>query len=286
MKKLLLIPFLFAAICGCNSKSTDESNESFDAQSATNQELQEAIANRDSLLMLVNQISDGLDQIKAMENILSSPSAENPSVRENVLAQIAEIQATLAKRQEQLENLENRLKRSNQANAELKKTIQTLRDQIESQTNEIASLKQSLSDANLQIDELSGTVSHLNEVVDTVTNQRDAAQLQNRRLEDELNTCFYVIASSKELKDHNILESGFLKKTKVMEGDFDKSFFTKANKQTLRSINLYSKKAKVLTKQPENSYELQKNADGTLVLRILDPQAFWAISNYLVVEIN
>ena len=137
----------------------------------------------------------------------------------------------------------------------------------------------------MEIEKLSTAVDSLHSTVDTITSQRDAAVLKGTQLENELNTCYYVAASAKELKEHKILESGFLRKTKVMESDFDANFFTKADKRTLHSIRLYSKKAKVLTNQPADSYQIVDNG-GQKELRILNPAAFWSLSNYLVVEID
>ena len=37
------------------------------------------------------------------------------------------------------------------------------------------------------------------------------------------------------MKKYNIIETSFLRKTKIMEGDFEKSYFTKADKRTLSS---------------------------------------------------
>ena len=70
-----------------------------------------------------------------------------------------------------------------------------------------------------------------------------------------------------------------------MQGDFDQSFFTAADKRTLTSIDLNAKKAKVLTNQPTDSYVIE-DVNGHKVLRITNPAAFWSLSNYLVVKID
>lgn len=65
-----------------------------------------------------------------------------------------------------------------------------------------------------------------------------------------------MIASKSELKEHNIIESGFLHKIKLMKGDFDKGYFVISDKRTLSRLPLGSDKVKLLTTHPENSYEL------------------------------
>ncbi len=101
----------------------------------------------------------------------------------------------------------------------------------------------------------------------------------------ELNLCYYAIGTKSELKENRIIETGFLRKTKIMKGDFDKSFFTVADKRTLTTIDLNSDKAEVLTNQPASSY-VMGDTNGHKVLRITNPAAFWSLSNYLVIKID
>ena len=102
---------------------------------------------------------------------------------------------------------------------------------------------------------------------------------------NDLNAAYYVIGSNEELKAHNFIEGGgFLRKTKVLESDFDETYMTRVDRRTFRGMPLDAKKAKVLTKQPKESYELAKGPNDMLILRILDPARFWGVSNILVIE--
>lgn len=288
MKKLLLLAIAAVAmLSSCDKKPSEAEVAAQAMQEATRQELQTAISDRDSLLSLVNDISSGMDQIKRLENILSvsSQSGETASQRAQIRADIAAIQMTLEQRRQQLEELEGKLSKSNLNNSNLRKTIETLRGQIDSQAAEIETLRTSLDEANTQIGRLNTAVDSLHNTVDTVRAERDAVIDDNRSLTNELNLCYYVAASSKELKAHKILESGFLRKTKLMKGDFDKSFFVVADKRTFKTLELHSKKAKVLTNQPAESYQILDIA-GQKVLQINNPEQFWSLSNYLVIEID
>ncbi len=289
MKKLLVMALAAASILSaCDNKAKEEDAAQQAAlQAASKQELQVAVADRDSLLSLVNDISAGMEQIKRLENILSvsNTSEESASQRAQISADIAAIQATLQQRREQLAQLEKKLNQSSLTNANLKKTVETLRAQIDSQSAEIETLRANLDDAKAQIGSLNQAVDSLNSTVSDVTSQRDAAQRESTELTNELNVCYYVAASSKELKEHKILETGFLRKSKLMKGNFDQKFFTTADKRTLTVLNLHSKKAKVLTNQPSGSYEIIDN-NGQKALRILNPDSFWSLSNYLVIEID
>ena len=289
MKKTLLAGLGALLVLGaCTQKDESEEAHKQAIADASKVELQNAVADRDQLFLLVNEISQGMDQIKALENILtvnSTVNGETPSQREQIQADIASIQKALQERREKLAELEKKLNSSNLTNNNLRNTIATLRNQIDSQASEIETLKSSLTAANNRIGELNTAVDSLNTTVTTVTEQKDKAEQQSVDLANELNTCYYAVGSKKELKENGIIETGFLRKTKIMEGDFDRNFFTTADKRTLTTIPLHSNKAKVLTNQPESSYVIEDQG-GQKVIRVTNPDSFWSLSNYLVVQVD
>lgn len=289
MKKLVILSLaIIAILASCSKKEEENGVTEQQLQDATRQELEAAVADRDQLLSLVNEISSGMAEIKRLENILyvsNSVNGETPSQRAQIEADIAAIQQTLQQRREQLEQLERRLQQSTLNNRNLQQTIETLRAQIDSQAAEIETLRASLDDANRQIGELNTTVDSLHTTVSNVTTQRDQAQAETEELANEMNTCYYVIASKKELKDHKIIESGFLRKTKIMRSDFDQSFFVTADRRTLHTIALHSNKAKIHTNHPAGSYQIVEQG-GQKVLKITNPEQFWSLSNYLVIQID
>jgi chromosome segregation ATPase len=291
-KKLITLSFAAAMLmfsaCDSNKQETVDQDQEQAIAEATRQELATAVADRDQLLSLVTEISESMDQIKQMENILtvSSGNSEDAQARrQQVQADIQAIQATLQERRERLAALEKKLSNSNLTNSNLRKTIESLRSQIDSQSKEIESLRNNLADATARIGELDAQVENLNETVSTVTTEKEEAQQKSTELANELNTCFYAVGSNSELKSHKIIESGFLKKTKLMKGEFDQSFFTTADKRTLTTIHLHSSKAEVLTNQPKDSYAIE-DVNGQKVLRITNSQSFWSLSNYLVIKID
>lgn len=286
MKKIFItcLSALMLVATSCGNKEKEQQQQAI--ADATRAELETAVNDRDQLLELVNEISSGMQEIKNLENILNIPGEnETPDQKEQIMADIAAIQQALKERRERLAELESKFKQSNINNKQLRNTIQNLTAQIDAQAAEISTLQNKLSSAHEQISRLDAKVDSLNTTVGDVKAQRDSIGTQNEKLTNELNTCYYAIGSKDELKANNILESGFLRKTKILEGDFDKNFFTKADKRTLTTINLNSKKAQVMTKQPGESYTIT-DVDGHKVLNITDPALFWSLSNYLVVKID
>lgn len=288
MKKIIIVSAtlltLLVSLSACNGSKLKEAE-------AQNTELSDSLvtvmAAQDSLLTILNEISDGMSQIKEMEHILTTTNLNNesPSRKEEIKANMVAIQQALLTRRQQLDNLERKLKSSSSANSKLQKSIESLKAQIAQQESTIANLEAALRDANIKIEGLTTQVNDLNTQVENVTSEKTAAEAEAKRVADEMNTCYYVIGSNKELKANNIISKKFLGKTKVMEGDYEKSYFTQADKRTLSVLPLHSKKAKLLTKHPAGSYEIVDDA-GVKSLKILDATKFWELTNYLVIEIN
>lgn len=282
----IFIPMVIASILfSCNGNTGKEQQS---LENITKQELATALAERDELLSLVKEVSVGLEQIKQLENIMTIAAAnpnENPGQKARILSDISAVKGKIRQRKEQLQNLEAKLHRSTINSKELKETIEALSIQIDSQMEEIESLRQQLVAANAQIGILHSTVDSLYTTVSAVTGERDSAKEESVKLENALNTCYYIIATKSELKKANIIESGFLRNTRLMKGDFDKDAFAISDKSTLAVLPLGTDKAKILTNHPKESYEIVEE-NGQKIIRIINTAKFWSLTNYLVVQKN
>ncbi len=294
MKKLVfpaVIAMCIMASCnGDKLKQAESDNEQLQG------ELTEQRAIQDSLLVLFNDITEGMSQIKDLEKIVSTPtnlSGESAERKQQIKNDMMAIQKALQERRERLAQLEEQLSKSSTENKTLLRTIENLKAQIADQQTEIATLTNQLASANIKIETLGNQVTSLNQSVDsmnTVTaNAREAeakAAAEAKRMEAEANTVYYVIGTNKELKEHKILSGGGLfRKTKTLAGNYDVSYFTRADRRTLTTIPLHSKKAKVMTSQPSDSYTISEQG-GQKVLTITNPTRFWAVSNFLVVKVD
>ncbi len=274
------------AFTACHNKNVTETEVGVPT---TADSLKIALANQDSLLVLMNDVAEGMSQIKQMENILSSTgnlSAESRDKRQQIRNDMLVIQQTLQMRRDRLEELEKKLQNTSGNNSTMQKSIQTLKKQIADQEGTIENLRAELANANINIQRLTANVDSLNTEVANVNAAKSQVEEEAATLTNELNTCYYALGSKKELKDHKLIETGFLRKTKIMPQDFEQSYFTQADKRSLLSIDLRSKKAKVLTNQPKDSYEIVEMPNGNKVLKIVAPARFWNTSNFLIVEID
>ncbi len=291
MKKIKFLVIALVAMTlmpACSNKAEQEEATREDSiNTELNDSLATALAEKDSLMALMNDISDGMNQLKELQDVVSvrNLSGETPDRKAQLRSDMELLQKSVAERKKRLEDLEKRLTQSRNYNDEMRKTIETMKKQLENQQSTIDDLTQQLAQAHIVINTLNTRVDSLNTVNTEVREEKARAQEETVRVTNEMNVCYYVIGNKKELKNHHIIETGFLKKTKIMEGEFERSYFTKADKRTLNVIPLHSKKAKLLSKHPQGTYQLVE--DGNVKsLHITDAARFWELSNYLIVQID
>ena len=150
---------------------------------------------------------------------------------------------------------------------------------------QIESLQTELSQKNIEIEELAGTVEELNKDIAGLNEVTASQKTTIEEQDSQLNVVWFCIADMKQLKEARIVEGNGLFKTKsIMDGDFDKSAFTSADLRNLTRIETGSKKPKLLTSHPKESYTLTPGEDKLVTLEITDPAKFWSISKYLVIR--
>ena len=301
---LAIVAFALLFSCSGNDDKKSGTGDSAnvmvtDDNGALRDSLDEAREYMNTLSSLVNEVTDGMSEIKRLENIVSTTdiSQETPDQRAQIRNDILLIKNAIHERQNRLAELEEKLTRVesiNKFNEESRnamyQTITNLKQQLADQQVMIDDLKAKLETANNKIKDLTGQVDSLEVVNENTKMAAREEERKNReqleKLTNELNECFYAVGTKKELKDHKIIDSGFLKKTKILQNsNVIHSYFTKADKRTLNEIHLHSKKAKVLTNHDKLSYSIE-DVNGMKVIKIHDQARFWEFSNYLVVQID
>lgn len=287
MKKSILlmgIGALMLASCSGNNQKLAEDSARIAELSA---EYAEASSFNDSLMLLMGDIYTGLDSINMQEGLLYNMGAgENINRRAEVRQNLANIKARLAANKQLLDQMEVKLKKSGNDNNVLNKTIAQLKERIAQQDAKIAQLEDELAAARQQIDTLTNRVAEAEEQVKVETEAKEAAEAATVAAENAANIVYYAIGTNKELKKNGLLEKKFLGQTKVLKGEFNESYFTKADKRNLKTIPTGSKKVKIWTNMPENSYELVENEDKTKTINITNPREFWSITPFLVIQVD
>lgn len=164
---------------------------------------------------------------------------------------------------------------------ELKKVIANMLRQLDEKDQQLQQLRAELDAKDIHIAELDQTINNLNDNVADLQNESAEKTQTINSQETQLNTAWYVFGTKSELKEQRILYGG-----KVLQQNFNRSYFTKIDIRVTRDIKLYSKAAKLLTAHPAGSYELKQDNNKMYVTTITNPQIFWSTSKYLVVLVK
>jgi chromosome segregation ATPase len=228
---------------------------------------------------LINEAENRVD--------LQAGSMEGTSAAQKIRDDIRFISEKLQSNRTRIAELEEQLNNSKYASAQLKKTIAGFKQELEAKSQQIETLQTELASKNIRIAELDDAVAGLNQNVADLTAENAAKAVIVANQDVALNAAWFVFGTSSELKDQKIISKKFLQKTKVLEDeDFNKDYFTQIDIRTDKEIKLYSKDAKLLTSHPEGTYKLTKDDKDQLTLVITNPNKFWSVSRYLVIEVK
>lgn len=246
----------------------------------------------DNALNTINEIENALEAVRAQENIIMMENQEGNTNK--AVSEINAIQQTLQENRTKIANLEKQLVEQGSKSKALNQTVSRLKKQLEEKEAFIVSLRDELQQSREQIASLNEQVSDLNENINDLSSSLDVMSVQNAAqqatIENQdamLNTVWVCIATQQVLVEKGILSKGGLfQASAISTQGFDQTQFVQGNKREMEVIPLNTKKYKIMTNHPESSYEIEDTEEGYKVLRITDKNAFWSMSNYLVVSIK
>lgn len=246
-----------------------------------------------SILELIgdmNEIQMNLDSIKTLEKIVSVQTASGTEIKavakKRIMEDIAQINDLLQKNKELVKSLQGKLRTSNMKVVELEKMIELLSKQMGEKDEEIALLKHELEKLNID-------VAGLNQKIETITAESEAVIKEKTQTIEEqtiaMNTVYYAFGTKKELEEQNVIEKegGFLGlgKTIKMKKDFNRDYFMKVDLREFSQLPLNTKKARLVTFHPAESYHL--TGETTVENLVIDkPQEFWKASKYLLIVVE
>lgn len=300
MKKLMLLMLIPAMLMTVSCNKMKEENARLKSK---NDSLLALGFQKDTTVMefvrAFNEIQSNLDSIKMKENIISKNTKNGTEVqtsaREQITGDINEIYLMLQENREKVASLRAQLKKSeaglkgaNIKISELEIMIDNLNKSITEKDAEIAVLKDQLGKLNIKVADLGNQVTNLNANVDNLSAENKAKQQAIEEKTAALNTAYYVIGTTKQLKEKKVIDKtgGFIGigRAKTVTADFDKSNFTKTDITTLTELPINKRKAVLLTNHPTGSYKFEgadkKSVDKLVILNYAD---FWSRSKYLVI---
>lgn len=238
-----------------------------------------------SLFEVLNEIENNLSEISSRYSQVNTLRQQNPERnRGQITDQLAGIEGLLAKNKEKIAALNSRISALGQENTKLQEFISQLNTRIEDQENQINTLMDELAISKSTIQKLSDNVSEL-----TASNQEKDDYIAYQTA--EANKAYYIVGTFKELKEMGVVDKsgGFIgigKKQSASE-NMDVSRFQTIDRTKVTTITVNQRKAQVISKHPEGSYELvmDENDNKTVAyLTIKDVNAFWRFTKYLVIS--
>jgi DNA repair exonuclease SbcCD ATPase subunit len=275
---LLTIGSLNFTSCGDKEKEANPLADSLQSVNGDlNGKLSEKEAAMQEFISSFNEIQENLNAIKEKEKIVSNASSQGDvkSKEDQIKEDIQAIYDLMSKNKNRISSLSKKLKNSNLRLEGLEKMIENLQNSINLKDNEIADLKTKMEGLNIELSNLTTNYQEVEAEVAVKT--------------EEINTAYYAIGTSKELKEKNVIskEGGFigLGKTTKVKADFNKEYFTKVNIEQTASINIGAKKMKMITTHPSGSYKVigEKPVEK---IEIINAKEFWSASKYLVIIID
>ena len=234
------------------------------------------------MMELFNEVEEGFRLISEAENRVNLvKNGEGADKAQRIRENIQFIQQRLSQNRELIAKLRQQLRESSIKGDQLKRTLDNLVKQLEEKDGQLRDLRAQLEAKDIHIAELDQTISDLHQDVDNLKGESQQKSNTINTQDKQLHTAWFVFGTKKELKEQGILDGG-----KVLQGNFNKNYFTKIDIRVEKEIKLYSKSAKLLTMHPSSSYTLARDSKNQYVLRINNPQIFWSTSKYLVIKVK
>ena len=282
MKKILCFVSCLAVLTSCDyfTREKEQLTAQNDSLTVALSEKQFAL---DQAMQSIADIQEGFRAINEAEGrVAIQTGVEGVTDAQRLKEDLQFIQQKMEENRKQIEHLQKKLNARGSEAASLRKVLANLQQELADKTASIAALHSELAQKNFRIAELDSAVVMLTTDVNTLQEITDAQHEVIEQQVTQLHTAWYVYGTAKELKEQNILKDG-----KVMSSaDFNKNYFTEIDTRDDSVFPLYAKHAKLLTVHPAGSYEFTKDESKQLTLSIIDAEAFWSVSRYMVILVR
>ena len=284
MKKLMIFALCLVALASCDQFGKGSADKAARERDSLMQIINQKDDELNEIMGCVNEVQEGFQRINEAEGriTVADGNLESASTRDLIQENMQYIQEAMQQNRELIAQLQQKLKTTTFNAKALEKTIANLQAQLEEQNQRIQELEASLAEKDITIAQQGEQIDNLNQNVSSLTQENREKSETVAAQDKDLHTAWFVFGTKAELKEQKILQKGDVLKT----GDFNKDYFTKIDTRLVKEIKLYSKSAEMLTTHPAGTYTLQKDGKGEYVLRITDANKFWSISKYLVIKVK
>lgn len=237
----------------------------------------------ESMLADLNDISAGMQSLRDAERLLTletiNENKANSKSKQQLNQLKKDVQAiteAIASYKEQISKLEGKNKSQS---AEFKRLIAGLNAELDQRT-------QKLNEITKQLAVKTEEVANLTENVEALDKANKSQQMTINEQDMAIHQGHYLIGNRKELKEAEVISRQGIFCPPIVSSQAQKADFTDLDIREMKVIPLNSKKAKLLSVHPADSYTLETGEDGNMTLKINDENNFWKQTKYLVVMIG
>ena len=262
MKKSVLvlsIAMLAMVFAACNTHQ-----EELDAAIKKNDSLSLIIQNKDSeldsLFTTLSQIEENLAAVNsrysAVQELRRANMEGQPNVKSQINAQIKEIESLMSANRQKIASLQAKINADSKEGTRLQELVSRQEERIAQQESQIAQLLTELENNKV-------IIKKLNQDVTDLTADNEAG----------------IVSKA----------GGFIGigRRQGTNSEMPLDRFTQIDRTKVTTIPINMRKALVVSKHPENSYELVMDENDDRVvsyLRILNPAKFWEQTRFLVIS--
>jgi myosin heavy subunit len=309
MRKYILISIILVCTYGCsNENSEDRMKDLENEKNNLGLKLQKLSTDLDASSDVVKDVTALIKDIQETENKIEE--------KKHILRSSEDVESAVGMKEDILNSIQglyDDLKRHRGKAVELQKMLDSFVSTNTQQNEEISSVKNLIQEKTIkierlvsQVDSLKKHVTHLEKKQEQLTNkisnlkselnvkeiEASKKELEIKDLHQEINTIFYIIGNSKELRRKKIIVKkgiplvrslNIYSKNFVLGPDFTLAEF-KQEKSTLTKFRIDGKIKKILPYRNKNHYDISYE-NGLSFINIKDSKNFWH-QKYLVVVTN
>lgn len=257
---------------------------------------------RDSL---VNEFTATFDEIEQnltfVQNKRGQLSIENPegnpTKSEAIVADIKLMNTMLEESSKKIEDLEKKLTASGIDIKSFKNKIAQLTKNVEEQSASIENLKIQLAERDQKIAQMDEKMIILETDIQLKNNELvmkdDSLKFKSETItqkDDELNKAYFAMGTFRELKDNGVVEKdgGFLGigRNEKLQENLNDEYFTEIDKRSTDVFPVFSKKVEMISQHPDSSYRYIYDNDQVAYVKIENPEEFWKLTKYAVIEVK
>lgn len=284
MKQILLVAIGIVALnsmTSCvRSSSYSELKNQYDSIAIRNQNYEMEVYQTDSLVASVLANFQEIQHIEGMIDVNPVGRENRHSLQGRIEENIHKISEKLESSSRAIEELTRRLETTGAINTSLYMTVQILKHQYDRQFQQLSETTERVGSKLKIIEALDNNISRMRRELDKLHRIADDREKALLNRENTLNQVHYCLGTHGDLK-----EMGLYRNDRISVDNANLDYLTQVDLREFNKLDLQSKKVKIHSIHPKNTYKIEPDERGAQILTILDPQGFWTYSRVLVVEV-